>query len=112
MQAVLGVGSAVLARRLAALVDAGLLRADAEKSDARKRRYTLTPASDALLGYIVCFDHWAASHLPGCNSTIAPYHADCGARFVPGTACSHCHAALFPREVRFAMEPEEVRLSA
>ncbi|MDT8989315.1 winged helix-turn-helix transcriptional regulator [Curvibacter sp. APW13] len=99
LQVTLGVSSAVLARRLAALVDAGLLHVDADRSDARKRHYALTPASHALLGYIVCFDHWAATHLTHCQPTIAPVHADCGTLFVPTTACSHCHSRLLPREV-------------
>lgn len=115
LQAVLGMGSAVLARRLAALVDAGLLRAAADHQDARKRRYTLTQASHALLGYIVCFDRWAATHLSGCHSTIAPRHADCGTLFMPGTVCSHCQGPLLPHEVHIAAHPalpEESALSA
>ncbi len=115
LQAVLGMGSAVLSRRLTALVDAELLQAHNDATDARKRRYVLTAASNALLGYIVCFDHWAAAQLPSCTSTIAPRHADCGQAFVPHTVCSHCRGSLLPREVRFAHEPplpEETALSA
>lgn len=114
LQDVLGMGSAVLSRRLTALVEAGLLQAKNDNTDARKRRYTLTAASNALLGYIVCFDHWSATQLPECASTIAPRHADCGLPFVPQTACRHCHGTLLPREVRFAREaelPEESALS-
>ena len=115
LQAVLGMGSAVLSRRLAALVEAELLQAQNDATDARKRRYLLTAASSALLGYIVCFDHWAATQLPSCTSTIAPRHADCGQAFVPRTVCSHCRGTLLPREVRFGRDlllPEETALSA
>lgn len=115
LQAVLGMGSAVLSRRLCALVDAELLQVQSDASDARKRRYSLTAANSALLGYIVCFDHWAATQLPSCPRTITPRHADCGHAFVPRTVCSHCHGTLWPREVRFAREPqlpEETALSA
>jgi DNA-binding HxlR family transcriptional regulator len=114
LQGVLGMGSAVLSRRLTALVDSGLLQANSDDTDARKRRYALTTASHALLGYIVCLDHWSATQLPNCHHTIAPRHADCGKAFVPQTACNHCHGTLLPREVRFPQElkvPEEITLS-
>ncbi len=101
---VLGIGPSVLSHRLSALVEAGLLKVTPDRDDQRRRVYLLTPASRALFGYLTTFAAWASESLFNEPSSIAPLHRACGKPFVARAACSHCHARLYPRDVRFEME--------
>ena len=101
---VLGIGPSVLAHRLGALVEAGLLKVSPDRDDQRRRVYLLTPASRALFGYLTTFATWASESLLLEPSSIAPIHRACGKPFTARAACSHCHARLYPRDVRFEME--------
>lgn len=96
---VLGIGSSVLTRRLAGMVDSGLLLCQADLNDARRKIYRLTPASHDLFGYIICFSSWASRHHFNEPSSIRPVHKGCGQPFVPQVICSHCDEALQPWEV-------------
>ncbi len=96
---VLGIGSSVLARRLAGMVECGLLLCQTDLNDARRKIYRLTPASRDLFGYIICFSSWASRHHFEAPSAIQPTHKACGQPFVPEVVCSHCLAALQPWEV-------------
>lgn len=100
---VLGIGPSVLSRRLSDMVDTGLLHATADRGDARRRIYLLTPASRAMFGYIVCFTAWASEEHFGETESIRPVHLSCGKPFVPVVACGHCHETLEAREVRYEM---------
>jgi DNA-binding HxlR family transcriptional regulator len=104
---VLGIGSSVLARRLAGLVDSGLLICQADLNDARRKIYRLTPASRDLFGYIICFSSWASRHHFHQPSSIRPTHKACGKALLPEVACSHCAQALHPREVTFSKVGEK-----
>ncbi|MCC5988363.1 MAG: helix-turn-helix transcriptional regulator [Pararhodobacter sp.] len=104
---VLQIGPSVLARRLSGMVEAGLLRAEPDPDDGRRRRYRLTPASRALFGYITCFAAWASEHHFNEPSSIAPVHRACGHPFAARAACSHCHQPLLPWEVEFEPPAEE-----
>lgn len=96
---VLGIGSSVLSRRLAGMVDSGLLLCQGDLNDARRKIYRLTPASHDLFGYIICFSNWASRHQFHEPSSIRPVHRGCGQPFVPQVICSHCDQALLPWEV-------------
>jgi DNA-binding HxlR family transcriptional regulator len=98
---VLGIGSSVLARRLASMVDSGLLLCQADMNDARRKVYRLTPASRDLFGYIICFSSWASRHYLHQPNSIRSVHKACGQPFVPQVVCSHCREALKPWEVTF-----------
>jgi DNA-binding HxlR family transcriptional regulator len=98
---VLGIGSAVLSRRLASMVDSDLLLCQVDLLDARRRVYRLTPASRDLFGYIVCFSSWASRHHFAQPSSIAPKHKACGQPFVPVVICSHCGQKLEAKAVLF-----------
>lgn len=97
---VLGIGSSVLTRRLAGMVDTGLLLSQADLADGRRRIYRLTPASRDLFGYILCFSSWASRHHFIEPSSIRPTHRACGHAFAPQVVCSHCQQPLLAREVR------------
>ncbi len=99
LQHVLGIAASVLARRLAGMVEAGLLVAQPDRHDARRVVYRLTPASRDLFGYIVCFSSWAARFHFHTESSIAPRHRGCGQPFIGQAVCDHCRTALVPWEV-------------
>ncbi len=100
---VLRIGPGVLSKRLASMVDSNLLVCAADQADARRKRYSLTPSSRGLFGYIVCLATWAGVHHFREFGSIQPTHKSCGQPFTPKVACSHCHQALQPREVTFEM---------
>ncbi len=97
---VLGISSSVLARRLAGMEDAGLLQAQPDAQDQRRRRYRLTAASRDLFGYLACLSNWAAQHLQQ-DASIRPRHKACGHEFVPAVLCSACRQSVHPWEVAF-----------
>jgi DNA-binding HxlR family transcriptional regulator len=97
---VLGIGSSVLSRRLAQMVDDGLLLCQADLADGRRKLYRLTPSSRDLFGYVLCFSAWASRHHFHEASSIRPVHRACGQPFVPAVVCSHCQQPLEAREVR------------
>jgi DNA-binding HxlR family transcriptional regulator len=97
----LGIASSVLARRLSAMVDEGLLLAQTDLKDARRFIYRLTPASRDLFGYLVCFSTWASRDFLHQPSSIRPVHKACGKPFVPRVTCSACHEPLLPWQVSF-----------
>ena len=98
---VLGIASSVLARRLSAMVDEGLLLAQPDLKDARRFIYRLTPASRDLFGYLVCFSTWASRDFLHQPSSIRPVHKACGKPFVPRVTCSACLEPLLPWQVSF-----------
>ncbi|MCO8251171.1 winged helix-turn-helix transcriptional regulator [Comamonas thiooxydans] len=98
---VLRIGPGVLSKRLASMVESHLLVCDADRTDARRKRYGLTPSSRGLFGYIVCLATWSGTHYFHEPSSIKPTHKACGNPFVPHVTCSHCHQPLRPWEVKF-----------
>lgn len=99
---VLGIVPSVLTRRLSGMIDCGLLQVHADRDDARRRIYRLTPRSRGLLGYIVCLTRWASrDHFQEASSIEVRHHA-CGHVFTPGVVCDHCRQALEPWHVQFA----------
>ena len=96
---VLGIGSTTLTRRLASMTRAGLLKDLPDRTDGRRRVYTLTASSRDLLGYIVCLSDWTGRVHLGQPSSILPIH-ECGHVFRPKVVCSHCRKALFAWDVQ------------
>lgn len=100
---VLRMRPALLSRRLAAMVDAGLLAVEPDREDGRRRVYLLTPASRALFPYLVLMSTWAGEHHFHEPSSILPRHRACGKAFVPRATCSHCNGRLHAWDVTFEM---------
>ncbi|MBC7437011.1 MAG: helix-turn-helix transcriptional regulator [Bdellovibrionales bacterium] len=98
---VLGIGSSVLARRLAGMEESALLLCQADTNDARRKIYRLAPASRDLFGYIICFSSWASRHHFKQANTIRSVHKGCGHAFVPKVVCSCCGEGLVPWDVGF-----------
>lgn len=101
LQAALGVGSSVLSNRLALLCRAGLLARSDDPADRRRVIYALTPPSRDLLPCLLTLSAWGRESLTGGADTIDIRHRACGAPLRPLMTCSHCSAALAPREVTF-----------
>lgn len=99
---VLGIGSSVLTRRLASMVESGLLLSEVDLIDTRRKVYRLTPASRDLFGYILCFSSWASRNHFEQASSISPTHKACGQAFVPQVVCNMCRAPLTPHDVTFS----------
>lgn len=98
---VLRIAPGVLSKRLASMVDSHFLVYAADREDARRKRYALTPASRGLFGYIVCLATWSGGRHFHEPSSIQPRHKACGHAFVPQVTCSHCHQPLRPWDVAF-----------
>ena len=98
---VLRISPPLLSRRLAALVEAGLLSVEPDREDRRRRVYLLTPSSRALFPYIALLSTWASEHLFHEPSSIRPRHKACGKAFVPRATCGHCHQRLQAWDVTF-----------
>ena len=102
---VLGIASSVLSRRLAGMVESGLLLSQPDLGDARRNVYRLTPASRDLFAYLVCFSTWASRDYLHQPSSIRPTHKACGSAFFPQVVCSACRAPLKPWDVSYAPVP-------
>jgi DNA-binding HxlR family transcriptional regulator len=102
---VLGISSAVLARRLAGMEQSGLLLCQNDRHDNRRRHYRLTPASRDLFAYLVCMSSWANRHYLHQSNSIRPLHKACGQDFVPDVLCSCCARPVLPWDVAFTPVP-------
>jgi DNA-binding HxlR family transcriptional regulator len=94
LQAVLGVGSKVLADRLKSLCELGLLRKQADLHDARRFLYTINPSGRELFAFIVLISQWCENWLTGGRGSIRLLHLPCGQLLVPQVACGHCGEAV------------------
>jgi DNA-binding HxlR family transcriptional regulator len=101
LQAALGVGSGVLANRLALLCRSGLLSRTDDPDDRRRVNYALTAPSEDLLPCLLTLSAWGRQMFTAGHDTIAVRHRSCGARFEPLMTCSHCKGELAPRAVTF-----------
>lgn len=98
----LGVSDPVLSRRLAALVDAGLLARVPHDGDGRTRHvYEPTQAGADLLPVLHALARWAEKHtpLPEGGGHMAIVHEACGAETGSADHCTSCGAELRPEDV-------------
>ncbi|WP_417587119.1 winged helix-turn-helix transcriptional regulator [Pararhodobacter oceanensis] len=98
---VLRISPPLLSRRLAAMVEAGLLSVAPDREDGRRRVYLLSPSGRAMFPYIALLSTWASEHHFHEPSSIHPYHKACGAAFLPRATCGHCHERLHAWDVSF-----------
>jgi DNA-binding HxlR family transcriptional regulator len=87
----LGIGRNVLASRLAALVENGLLRRVRYRKDPDWYEYQLTSAGLDLFPAILTIKQWAESHLlDPAAPTLQIRHRPCGAELSPVVVCESC----------------------
>ena len=93
----LGVADNVLSKRLATLVDAGLLRRVPYQDRRRTRgEYVLTDAGADTLPVITALAQWGERQRPHADPGVRMdiIHRRCGRRSTTAEICSHCGARL------------------
>ena len=91
----LGVADSVLSRRLAAMVDAGLLdRAPYRSGNRLRHGYLPTDAGADLLPVLHALALWGERHLPRETGRMAVVHEACGAVTSYADSCSSCGEPL------------------
>lgn len=101
----LGISDAVLAARLGALVDAGVL-VRVPAVGGTHPEYELTKAGLGLWPVLLSIWSWELHHVPG-QADLLPrmLHATCAAEFEPVLRCRGCAGAAPREEVELALGP-------
>ena len=97
IKARLGAADSVLTRRLAALVDAGLLSRQPYGDGGRTRsEYVLTARGEDALPVLNAVVLWAEKHLPAPSEQAHMFviHSTCGARTSSADSCTACGERL------------------
>jgi DNA-binding HxlR family transcriptional regulator len=97
-----GIGRQVLANRLAALVDAGLLRREAyqEPGERPRHEYRLTDKGIDVYPILVALREWGDRYAAdAAGPPLLTVHRDCGASVSVQLACAAGHELDSPREV-------------
>jgi DNA-binding HxlR family transcriptional regulator len=92
-----GASRNVLATRLRALVDAGVLERVRYEQHPPRFEYVLTPAGRDLQAVVLALMHWGDKHMTVGSPPTVLRHA-CGAVLVPHTVCAHCGDRVRPGE--------------
>ncbi len=96
-QHALGIGPTVLASRLAALTEAGVLVKGPDG-------YGLTSSGKDLWSLLLCIWAWEQRWVQGA-SLPAMRHQDCGAVFTPVLSCAACSAPVTATDVEISQGP-------
>jgi len=98
----LGIGRNVLANRLSALVEHGLLKRVRYRTDPDWYEYQLTPAGLDLFPAILTIKTWADRHLlDPATPKLQIRHHTCGAVLTPVVICESCREPVNAVEVEF-----------
>lgn len=101
LQAVLGIGTNILATRLDLLGGAGIVDKHADRHDGRRYFYRLTDSGRDLFYNVIMLEQ-AADQLGLTHvDTVVLRHTRCDDRLTLRAVCSHCREELRPREVEF-----------
>lgn len=96
MKSRLGVADSVLTKRLAALVDAGLLTRQPYDGGRTRHEYVLTVKGEDALPVLNAVVLWAEKHLPAPSEQAHMYviHRGCGERTSAADSCTACGERL------------------
>jgi len=97
MKARLGAADSVLTRRLAALVDAGMLvRRPYDDGGRQRQEYVLTVKGEDALPVLNAVVIWAEKHLPAPSEQAHMFvvHSGCGQRTSSADSCTACGERL------------------
>ncbi|MBW1875990.1 MAG: helix-turn-helix transcriptional regulator [Deltaproteobacteria bacterium] len=99
----LGIATNILSSRLKSLVDNGVLAKQADESDARRIRYSLTEKGLDLYSVTVALIGWGDKWLSDEDGPpLKLHHKTCGHRLRPQMCCKHCGKAVRARDVSYA----------
>jgi DNA-binding HxlR family transcriptional regulator len=91
----LGIADNVLSRRLAAMVEAGLLtRAPYDAGNRTREEYLLTDAGADLLPVLNALAQWGECHRPAATGRMEVVHDRCGEVMSSADTCTSCGARL------------------
>lgn len=99
MQRDLGVARNVLADRLNALVDAGVLERRQYQDRPIRHEYRLTGMGKELHAALLTLMHWGDTYLSPHGPPALVEHRDCGHVTAPLLVCEHCREPLTTRNV-------------
>ena len=107
----LGAADSVLAKRLAGMVDAGLLERTPYHDGRRTRAgYALTAAGADLLPLLNALVLWGERHRPRETGVMRVVHDGCGAETASADTCTACGEALDPATVSWRKPRDPSRL--
>jgi DNA-binding HxlR family transcriptional regulator len=97
----LGIADNVLSRRLAAMVDAGLLRQVPYRAEHRTHQeYHITEAGSDLLPVVHALAQWGNKHRAAPDgASLGIVHRPCGKPSSTPDVCSHCGRIMRPEDV-------------
>ena len=95
LRSALGVADNVLARRLVAMVEAGLLtRAPYDAGNRTREEYLLTPAGTDLFPVLHALAQWGERHRPVDTGRMDVVHEGCGQVTGSADTCTSCGSPL------------------
>jgi DNA-binding HxlR family transcriptional regulator len=101
----LGIGRNVLASRLSALVEHGLLERVRYRTDPDWYEYQLTAAGLDLFPAILTIKTWADEHLlDAATPKLRIRHRTCGAELTPVVVCESCGEPISAADVEYQGE--------
>lgn len=98
----LGISEAVLSKRLADMLDAGLLvRVNYDSQNRTRQGYAATEAAAELLPILQQLAIWGEKHtmMPQGGAHMEMVHQKCGEETTQGQVCSACGETLVPEEM-------------
>ena len=96
----LGISRSIVAERLKALVEEGVLRREAYQDRPLRHEYRLTEKGLALHPVIMAIVHWGDVHCAGeAGPPLLHRHKACGCDFSPVMTCSECGEPVTGRDV-------------
>lgn len=104
----LGISRNVLAARLSALVEDGLLKRVLYRTEPDWYEYRLAQAGFDLFPVILALKAWGDEHLLGLDDcpTLDVHHT-CGARLTPMVVCKCCQDPILASDVEYEVIPQQ-----
>lgn len=99
---------AVVADRLARLVDHGVMERKQYEAHPPRYEYQLTARGRALQPVLMVMAHWSETQLPKRTRSTGRRHTTCGHTFAPVITCSECGEPVTPETITY----DRTRLSA
>ena len=108
----LGLAPNILSKRLATLVEAGVLARRAYHERPLRYEYALTERGLELFPVIVALMAWGDRHFAPTGPPVRLRHRDCGGDLDAGTRCAICDEPVGPRDAEWWWGPGSRRPAA